>query len=153
MYELLDPPGRVAVATDESPGGAGLRFDLRVHGVSGGQESELKIVWSANNIRAACDHPRVRRYVAGTDTCQFTERDANGELAPGVAVQRKRRMAKASSTSTLAGAVPLAEVIPILVLHLAGRAERELSPAGIYRFTSTQSFLSSNPLTCFLGSA
>lgn len=79
-----DSPGRVAVATDESAGGAGLRFDLRVHGVSGGQESELKIVWSANNIRAACDHPRVRRYVAGTDTCQFTERDANGELAPGV---------------------------------------------------------------------
>ncbi|MFD4115014.1 hypothetical protein ACFWSJ_16285 [Streptomyces niveus] len=72
------------MATDESPGGVGLRFDLRVHGVSGGQESELKIVWSANNIGAACDHPRVRRYVAGTDTCQFTERDANGELAPGV---------------------------------------------------------------------
>ncbi|MFD5749642.1 hypothetical protein [Streptomyces sp. NPDC127033] len=44
-------------------GSTSLRFDLGVHGVSCGQESELTIVWLANDIRAACHCPRVRRYV------------------------------------------------------------------------------------------
>ncbi|MFF2044155.1 alpha/beta hydrolase [Kitasatospora sp. NPDC058170] len=55
---------RLAAGLAES-GVAGLRFDLRTHGLSAGRESELTIASVANDIRAAGDHLRAHAGATG----------------------------------------------------------------------------------------